>query len=83
MHVGNLNLGNQKYIKEVALNMTCIVCTGDIPVTTSNQKHRLYCGKSCAQTFYEWRKREGLLIYPIQTHWGRQAKKHKAEVHRY
>jgi len=77
-------MGNQDYIKNVALNTECIVCFGQIPTTSRNHKHRIYCSQNCRWLFDSWRRREGLTGFPIQIHYGRQATKHREEtVHRY
>jgi len=77
-------MGNQDYINNVARNNECLVCFGPIPMSDRNQKHRVYCSQECRWSFDYFRKKEGLMDYPVQIHYGRQATKHREEtVHRY
>ncbi len=75
-------MGNERYIKEIVHNEKCILCEDWIPINTMKPRWRLFCSKECTDSFYRFRKREGLLDYPL-AYYGRQAKKHKKEVHRY
>ncbi len=82
-YVGSLNkMGNQKYKDEIVNNKHCILCDDWIPINTRKPRYRLFCTKECTDAFYRFRKDNGLLDYPL-AYYGRQAHKHKKEVHRY
>ena len=75
-------MGNQKYKDDIVNNKNCILCGDWIPINTRKPRFRLFCSKECTDAFYRFRKDEGLLDYPL-AYYGRQAHKHKKEVHRY